>query len=191
MSQVTHMDESCHTYGWVMSHIWMSHVTHMDESCHTYRWVKSHIWMSHVTRIDESCHIYGWVMSHIWMSCVTYRRWQTTRDSIINFKTLKRFVARWSELQHRNLSCNTHLDLSCNARQHLSCNTHYDFSCNKLHRRRVRHEWNICGSNGVVLLQRGVVAAWCYCSVVLLQLKSHITGVVAAQITHHMRFIRL
>jgi len=35
MSHVTHMNESCHTYEWVMSHIWMSHVTHMNESCHT------------------------------------------------------------------------------------------------------------------------------------------------------------
>ena len=39
---------SCHT--WTshdtrercMSHIWMSHVTHMNESCHTYEWVMSH-----------------------------------------------------------------------------------------------------------------------------------------------------
>jgi len=34
-SHVTHMNESRHTYEWVMSHIWMSHVTHMNESCHT------------------------------------------------------------------------------------------------------------------------------------------------------------
>jgi len=45
--------ESCHTrmnklrctYGWVMSHIWMSHVTHMNESCHIFEWV----WIGHVT----------------------------------------------------------------------------------------------------------------------------------------------
>ena len=30
-------------YEWVMSHIWMSHVTHMNESCHTCEWVMSHI----------------------------------------------------------------------------------------------------------------------------------------------------
>jgi len=69
------MNESCHTYGWVMSHIWMnesclhirmSRVTHMNESCHTYAWVVSHIWMSHVTHMNE------WVMSHIWMSHVTH-----------------------------------------------------------------------------------------------------------------------
>ena len=56
MSHVTHMNESCHTYEWVMSHIWMSHVTHMKESCHTYEWAMSHIWMSHATRMNESCH---------------------------------------------------------------------------------------------------------------------------------------
>ena len=39
---VTNMNESCHTYEWVMSHIWMSHVTNMRESCHTYEWVMSH-----------------------------------------------------------------------------------------------------------------------------------------------------
>jgi len=71
--------ESCHTYGRVMSHIWMSHVTHMDESCHTYGRVMSHIWTSHVTHMDESCHTYGRVMSHVWMSRVTRitRSWVT------------------------------------------------------------------------------------------------------------------
>jgi len=34
------MNESCHTYEWVMSHVWMSHVTRMNESCHTYECVK-------------------------------------------------------------------------------------------------------------------------------------------------------
>jgi len=46
-----------------MSHIWMSHVTHMNESCHTYEWVMSHIRMSHVTHMNESCHAYEWVMT--------------------------------------------------------------------------------------------------------------------------------
>jgi len=45
MSDVTHMKESCHTYGRGMSHMWMSHVTHMNESCHTCECVMSHIWM--------------------------------------------------------------------------------------------------------------------------------------------------
>ena len=65
-SHVTHMNESrctyewesCHTYEWVMSHIWMSNGTHINESCHTYEWVTLQIRMSHVT--------------HIWLSYVTY-----------------------------------------------------------------------------------------------------------------------
>jgi len=27
-------DESCHTYEWVMSHVWMSQVAHMNKTCH-------------------------------------------------------------------------------------------------------------------------------------------------------------
>jgi len=78
MSHVTHMNESCHTYEWVMSHIWMGHVTHTNESCHTeschtYEWVMSHIGMSRVTHRNESCHTYKRVMSHIGMSHVTQR----------------------------------------------------------------------------------------------------------------------
>jgi len=71
MSHGTHMNESCHTYEWVMSHIWMRHVTHMNEPCHTYEWVMSHIWMSHVTHMNESCHTYKWVMSHTQSSPIT------------------------------------------------------------------------------------------------------------------------
>jgi len=78
------MSESCHTYEWVMSHIWVSQVTHMSEpcqtfesrtscarkastcarkkSCHANEWVMSQIWMNHVTNMNESCHKYQWVM---------------------------------------------------------------------------------------------------------------------------------
>jgi len=35
MSQVTHMNESCHTCAYVMSHMWMSRVTRVTMSCHT------------------------------------------------------------------------------------------------------------------------------------------------------------
>ena len=66
------MNESCHTYEWVMSRIWMSRVTHMNESCHTRECVTSHKWMSHVTHTNESCHTYESVMSHIWMSHATH-----------------------------------------------------------------------------------------------------------------------
>ena len=97
MRHGTHMDESCQTHRWVMSHVWMSHVAHVDESCHTYameeschtyasntwfnglckschayEWVMSHIFMSHATHMHESCHTYAWVMSHICMSHFTH-----------------------------------------------------------------------------------------------------------------------
>ena len=38
---MSHMDESCHTYEWVMSHIWMSHVTYTQKNLHTYIYVCS------------------------------------------------------------------------------------------------------------------------------------------------------
>jgi len=80
MSHVTHMNESCLTRKWFMSHtnaschryvqdlstdrgvsqIWMSHVAHVHESCYT-----------HVTHMNELCHTHEWVMSHIRMSHVT------------------------------------------------------------------------------------------------------------------------
>jgi len=61
--------KSCHTYGWVMSHIWINH---------TYGWVMSHMWISHVTHMNESCHA-TWRspdthinQNDIWMICVWY-----------------------------------------------------------------------------------------------------------------------
>jgi len=69
-NHVTRMNESCHTYERVMSHVWMSHVTRMNESCQTYERVMSHVWMSHVTRMNESCHTYERVMSRKWTSYV-------------------------------------------------------------------------------------------------------------------------
>ena len=60
----------------LQKHIWMSHVTHTNESCHTYEWVMSHIWMSHVTHIDESYHAYKlyYICTHIDESYRTHIR---------------------------------------------------------------------------------------------------------------------
>jgi len=86
-SHVTHMNESCHTYERVMSHVWMRHVTRMNESCRTYEWDMSHIWTSHVAHMNESCHTYERVMSHIRMSHVTHMNessWHTyMNDDVI------------------------------------------------------------------------------------------------------------
>ena len=64
VSHVTHMNESCHTYEWVMSHIWMSPVIVMNDI--------SHIWMSHVSHMNESCHTYEWHYSHKQSHCILY-----------------------------------------------------------------------------------------------------------------------
>ena len=78
ITPVTCMNESCHTYKWVMSHTWMSQVKHMNESCHTHRappWLtcrgsKVHFCLA-AKVCHESCHTYERVMSHVSMSHVT------------------------------------------------------------------------------------------------------------------------
>jgi len=93
-SHVTHVNEACHTYGRVMSHLWMGHVTHMNGSCHTYERVMSHIWKSHVTHMKESCHTYERVMSHLWMGHVSHEN-----GSCHNYEWV---------LSHTNASCHTY-----------------------------------------------------------------------------------
>jgi len=90
MSHVTHMNESCHTYEWVMSHIWMSHVTHMNESCHIYEWVMSqhnscifcphfHPWLVHICDLTHL--LFGNVLwrrtlhSHVWHNSFKFATW--------------------------------------------------------------------------------------------------------------------
>jgi len=66
MENVKRINESRHTYKWVMSHIWMwhalCHIQHPYKICPThYAWVTSHIYMSHVTHMN-----------------VTYSAWHST-----------------------------------------------------------------------------------------------------------------
>jgi len=53
---VAYMDESCHTYEWVMlyAYIWMSHVTHLTTLLHTVARCNTvlHIFMSHITHMN-------------------------------------------------------------------------------------------------------------------------------------------
>jgi len=90
MSHVTHVNESCHTYGWVMSHMCTSAISRVWHGsfvcvhshvcvcvCVTLMCVKSYHacdmihsqGMSHVTRVVESCH--SKVLPHTWMGHVT------------------------------------------------------------------------------------------------------------------------
>ena len=93
MSHVTHMNVSCHTYKWVMSHIWMSRVT--------YAWVTSHICMSHVTPMNVSCHIYivashsyKWNISPIKFIFVQ-QKWNISHIKFIFFKKIKHFTHKF------------------------------------------------------------------------------------------------
>ena len=65
---ISHMNHSCHKYGWVMSHEYIRHVTNVKESCHTCEWDVSHMRMNqpaHITCMDTSCHTNESVMSHV------------------------------------------------------------------------------------------------------------------------------
>jgi len=105
MSHVTHMNESCHTYEWVMSRIWMSHVTHMNESWHTYEWIMPHIWMSHVADVNES--------SHIWMRDVTYgySRFQSWCSRLLRCVIESRHTHEWV-MSHAWKCHVTHMNVS-------------------------------------------------------------------------------
>jgi len=95
----SYMNESCHRYQRVMSHVmyvymwhdmwhvcvhqlcytWMSHVTDVTESCRMYASVMLHM--------DESCHRYHRVMSHVCISYVTHgwvmsRIWRSLFDCV-------------------------------------------------------------------------------------------------------------
>ena len=71
------MNESCLTYKyeWVVSHIWVSHDSHMNERCHTYQRVMSHIAMSHVPDPPTSTasHVYDMNYSYIHRPCLPSR----------------------------------------------------------------------------------------------------------------------
>jgi len=90
------MNESCHTYEWVMSHVWMRQGTHTKESWRTYEWVMAHIRMSHVTRI-----------------CMTRSHSQQSsarESSTLQHHTPPRrlFFHTWmSHVTHMNESCHT------------------------------------------------------------------------------------
>jgi len=98
MCHVTHMYESCHTCVWVMSHWWISHVTHVYASCHKCVWVMSHMCVSHVTHVYESCHTCVWVMSHMCVSHVT-RVYQSYREmgGMGRYPKKQKFAPCWKE----------------------------------------------------------------------------------------------
>jgi len=84
-----------------MSHTWMSYVTHVNDSCHTYEWVLSRMRMSHVTHIRESCHTYEWVLLQVPRPlhfCSRYKSWMSHPN--MN-------ESHCNTLQHTATRCNT------------------------------------------------------------------------------------
>ena len=82
MSHGTHMNESWHTYEWVMSlRLQLLWYMQTDSSTEWHTWVMAHI---------------GWVMAHIWMSHVL-----TTTTTMICAHRFIRRVAHMSHGTHR------------------------------------------------------------------------------------------
>ena len=99
LSQVTHVNKSCHTCGWVMTASFVAHVcvlrsnvrmtchAHSNESCHACECATPHLRMSHdrlscslrvcleEQRVNDAC-VVSLVnaASHIWMRHVIYER---------------------------------------------------------------------------------------------------------------------
>jgi len=77
---VTEMNELCHTYECVTSHVWISHVKWMEESCQTYQSVMSHTWTwcschTHEQECLEGSLIQKRVTSHIWRRVTWHTSW--------------------------------------------------------------------------------------------------------------------
>jgi len=137
MSHVAHMNESCRTYKWAVSHIWRimsraprtksfkitrstwyvwvmshAHVTDIsDGSCHTYTWVTPH---SHITRVMS--HVHTSHVTRIHESCPTYT---------------------WI-MPHIRMSHVTHTHESCHTWTYESCHT-YTWLMSYLHMSHVTH----------------------------------------------------
>jgi len=88
---VTRVNESCHMYEGVMSHIRLSHFTHewvmshmnlsRNESGHIAHIFMARMWMSHVTHENETCRTGEWVMVHMYMGHVNESRHTHVNES--------------------------------------------------------------------------------------------------------------
>ena len=87
------MDESCYTYGWVMSHIWMSHVTQntYDGSFHTHNGIVD---MTLKSTCDMS-HSYVWHDSSICVTWLIHMRDITLKKKLPRRQLNKRHVSRF------------------------------------------------------------------------------------------------
>jgi len=133
---ILHVNESCHTHGWVVLFFFSLGVTiewvipHMNVSCHDR--------MSHGTHMNELWHTHEWVMAHTWMRNVTQMNewrgcWQRHRHThrhraickpafylVCKYCNTLQHTAVCNTLQHTATHCNTlqHTQTHCNTLQH-------------------------------------------------------------------------
>ena len=110
---------------------WMSHVTHVQKSCHTYNWVISHIWVSHVihrkshvTHMIESCHIFEWatLLLSTWTPPTpALSRWG------ISFMS-RSHVTHVGVMSHMSMTCLTPMNDSRSSLSH-SCDLRHTYEC--------------------------------------------------------------
>jgi len=117
----THVNESCYTCKWVMSHKWITFVNKMKKMGHVYMCDMTHLQMWHSQMWFHMCewHLWiRWVMSHMWMR---------NRSSMVNESSqmFERVMAHmftdvnevchkyeWG-IAHRSMSHVTHVCASC------------------------------------------------------------------------------
>jgi len=163
-----HLNESGHTYEWVISHIrmshvsrengscniWMSHVARMDASCLTRGWVTLHMWLGRVSRMNEFSTAWRFTHAHMYTPCLTYE-WLifhiwTSHVSRMNESCL---TYGWmSHVSHMNESCLTyewvisHIWMGCQLCEGSfmpiwwSCDA-YEWVMSHIWMRRVLHGW--------------------------------------------------
>jgi len=123
-----HINESRHTYEyvmsyeWVMSHVWMwwmSHVTQMNESCYAYERVIYTLqeysescpscvtWMRHATHMNASRNTYECVTQHAWLRHATHMN--ASCDMNVSIHTYERprrtYECAMSHIQMRPVAC--------------------------------------------------------------------------------------
>jgi len=150
MSHGAHMNESCHTYEWVMSHIWMSHVTHMNESCHTYKWVMSHKCMIHVSFI---CHLYVlWYtsMSHIIDLCDMTHSYLILQHTATHCNTLQHINGFFmSTMSHMWKGFMSRIRMSDGKNMNESCRT-YEYATSRKQLKNITHVHESCHTYQIV-----------------------------------------
>jgi len=110
------MNESCHTFEWVVSHIGGIGECARGSRI-SFRWVMSHICMSYVMHMNEPCHTCEWIMSHIWI-----RQYNTLKALHILLAALWiSHIAHMNESHHAYECVMSHIWMSHVAHLNASC----------------------------------------------------------------------